>query len=389
MSSSNWISVTPQTPIHIGESQPNASFLPTKDVIPGSILRGALAEYLIMQGRESEIKEFIMNMRFGFIYPSNSPVLLPSPLPTSTLECKTNPGFQSKESSKESHGIFDTLMASVAYEELKSVTEFPVPLTFKCKECGKRMDKVSGFYTNIEGQKYEKVEVKRTSQTKVAISRRRKASESEMLYSITAIRPQNVFFVGKIVGEMDKLEDLLDALNEVGIGALTTRGYGVVKAKEEDIKMEGLEERVKSFNRRLEEVWSDIASIALNKDKVAKEPTGTYFSVDVLSPAILSDYNGLSTLKLQINLDGKRINPVLFSAYPDFIGGWSTAWGLPKATIYGAGTGSTYVFKVDEEGEELYQELERIELEGIGKKRDEGYGDVLICHPFHREVMQV
>ena len=47
------------------------------------------------------------------------------------------------------------------------------------------------------------------------------------------------------------------------------------------------------------------------------------------------------------------------------------------------------MFKVDEEGEELFKELERIELEGIGKKRDEGYGDVLICHPFHREVMQV
>jgi CRISPR-associated protein Csx10 len=387
MSSSNWISVTPQSPIHIGESKPNFSFLPTKDVIPGSILRGALAEYLIMEGRESEINEFITNMRFGFLYPSNSPVLLPSPLPTSTLECKTNPGFQSKESSKESHGIFDTLMASVAYEELKTFTEFPVPLTFKCKECGKRMDKVSGFYTKERGQ-YKKVEVKRTSQTKVAISRRRKASESEMLYSITAIRPK-IDFVGKIVGDMDKLENLLDALNEVGIGALTTRGYGVVKAKEADIKIEeGLEERVKLFNRRLEAVWSDIASIALNKDSVPKEPTGTYFSVDVLSPAILRDYNGLSTLKLQLNLDGKRMDPVLFSAYPDFIGGWSTAWGLPKATIYGAGTGSTYVFKVDEEGEWLFKELARIELEGIGKMKDEGYGDVLICHPFHREVMQ-
>jgi len=384
MSYLNWISITPQSPIHIGESKPDFSFLPTKDVIPGSILRGALAEYLIMQGRESEIKEFIANMRFGFLYPSKSDTLFPFPLPTSSLECKNHPGFKSEES----HGIFDTLLASVAYEELRKFTEFPVPLTFKCKECGKRMDKVTGFYTE-EGGKYTKVEVKRTSQTKVAISRRRKASESGMLYSITAIKPQNVF-VGKIVGDMDKLEVLLDALNEVGIGALTTRGYGMVEAKEEKIRIdEGLEERVKSFNRRLEEVWRETASIALNKDKVPEEPDGTYFSVDILSPAILRDYNGLGTLKLQLNLDGKRMDPVLFSANPVFIGGWSTAWGLPKATTYGAGTGSTYIFKVAEETEELYQELERIELEGIGKMRDEGYGDVLICHPFHGEVMQV
>jgi len=37
----------------------------------------------------------------------------------------------------------------------------------------------------------------------------------------------------------------------------------------------------------------------------------------------------------------------------------------------------------------LYQELENIENEGVGEMRAEGYGAVLICHPFHREVMQV
>ncbi len=383
MSSLNWISLIPQSPIHIGKSKPNFSFLPTKDLIPGSILRGALAEYLIMRGRESEIKEFIANMRFGFLYPSKSPALLPLPLPATSLGCKNNSGFKSEKA----HGIFDALLASVAYEELRKFTEFPVPLTFKCKECGSRMDKVSGFYTE-EGGKYKKVEVKRTSQTKVAISRRRKTSESEMLYSITAIRPGNVF-VGKILGDTDKLEVLLDALNEVGIGAFTTRGYGMVEARKAEIRTGGIEERVESFNRRLREVWSDIASIALNKDKIPEEPTGTYFSVDVLSPAILRDHSGLSTLKLQLNLGEKKVEPVLFSAYHEFIGGWSTAWGLPKETTYGAGTGSTYVFKLDEEREELYHELERIELEGIGRRRDEGYGDVLICHPFHKEVTPV
>jgi CRISPR-associated protein Csx10 len=382
MSSVHWISITPQSPIHIGESKPDSSFLPTKDVIAGSILRGALAEYLIMQGRESEIEEFIANMRFGFLYPSESPTLLPLPLPSTTLACKNYPGFKSRDS----HGICDTLLASVVYEELREF--IPVPLTFKCNECGSRMDKVSWFYANKAGQNYTKVEVKRTSQTKVAISRRRKASEREMLYRITAISPKNVF-VGKIGSDWDKLKDLCNALNEVGIGALTTRGYGIVRANDAKIRIEDLEERVKSFNRRLGEVWSEMASIALNKDNVPKEPAGTYFSVDLLSPAILRDYNGLSTLKLQINLGRKRTDPVLFSAYPVFIGGWSTAWGLPKATCYGAGTGSTYVFNVAEEGEELYKALERIELEGIGKKREEGYGDVFICHPFHREVMQV
>jgi len=377
----NWISITPKSPIHVGEPKPAFSFLPTKDIIPGSALRGALAEYLLMQGRESEIKEFVQNMRFGFFYPSTYPTLHPLPLPVSALECKKEPGFKSEGS----HGIFDTLLASLAFEELKRFTEFPVPLTFRCKECDSRMDKTSGFYIKEKG--YKKVEIERTSQTKVAISRRRKVAEGKMLYSITAIKPKNVF-VGKIAGDVDKFEVLIDALNEVGIGALTTRGYGVVEARRTEIKMEGLEERIKSFNRRLEDVWSELASIALNKEKVPENPAGTYFSVDVLSPAILRDNNGLRTLKLQLDLGGKRLSPILFFAQPIFIGGWSTGWGLPKETTYGAGIGSTYVFKVDGE-EEFYEELERIELEGIGERRDEGYGDALICHPFHREVMQV
>ena len=389
MNAVHWISITPNSPIHFGDSKPNFSFLSTKEVVAGSILRGSLADYLIRQGRESEITEYIRDMRFGFFYPSLNPLLLPLPFPTTALECKISPGFKSKDS----HGIFDSLLPSVAYDELKQFTEFPVPLTFKCRECRAsdgRMEKISGFYIK-EGGEYRRVEVKRTSQTKVGISRRRKVSESEMLYSITALKPSNVF-VGKILGDTEKLKVLLNALNEVGIGAFTTRGYGAVTAKEEKnmkLALGDVKERVVSFNEKLREVWRDIASLALNIGGIQMDPEGTYFSVDLLSPAVLRDRGGVRTLKLRLTLGTKKIDPIMFSTYSVFIGGWSTAWGLPKTTTYGAGVGSTYVFKVDEMREELYQELENIENEGVGEMRAEGYGAVLICHPFHREVMQV
>lgn len=378
-----YISITPKSPIRIGEAKPSFSFLPTNSIIPGSVVRGAVAEYLISNGKEAEIKSLIDDMRFGFCYPTSKSNIFPLPLPATALTCKTKKGFKAKGE----HGVFDSLLAMIAYEELENLNaKFPVPFTFKCQTCESRMDRFTGFY--VKEKNYEKVEPEKFSQTKVAINRWRKTAEKEMLYSITAMKPKDVVFVGKIIGNEANIDEVLKALKEVGLGAHTTRGYGKVETKIENIKIERMESRFQSFNEKLKKVWNDILSIALNKNELPKEPQSTYFSIDLLSPAILKN-DGIPTLKLRLNLNGNETEPILFSAFPVFIGGWSTAWGLPKETTYGAGIGSTYVFKVNNESKELFQQLERIELDGVGERRDEGYGDVLICHPFHREVIPV
>jgi len=66
--------------------------------------------------------------------------------------------------------------------------------------------------------------------------------------------------------------------------------------------------------------------------------------------------------------------------------GWSTAWGLPKPTALAARMGSVYAFRWEGTVDELLPELERIEQEGVGERRDEGFGECLVCHPFHLEV---
>ncbi|GAH55959.1 unnamed protein product, partial [marine sediment metagenome] len=63
---SQYLSIIPQTPLHIGGVKPNFRFLLTQDIIPGSLIRGCLAEYLIRQGKKSKIKEYIKETKFGF-----------------------------------------------------------------------------------------------------------------------------------------------------------------------------------------------------------------------------------------------------------------------------------------------------------------------------------
>lgn len=388
-----YIAIIPQSSIHIGEAKPDFKFLPTQEIIPGSVIRGTLAEYMKLQGRVSEITDYVKDMQFGFFSPSDSPLKLPLPFPETTLSCKKEGGFKQK-----GHGVFDSLLARIAYIELQKINaDFPVPFNFRCQECEARVDRFPGFYVK-EGSEYKKISIDKSSQTKVAINRKRKTAEKEMLYSITGISPmakvngKGAVYIGRTDAPAEKIDFLLEALNEMGIGAFTTRGFGKVQAEKKDINVdkyvERLTDRVKTVNNKLKEVWKQMHSIALNKNELPAEPEECYFTIDLLSPAIIKN-NGIPSLKLELDFNRNKITPIFYSTAPVFIGGWSTAWGLPKETTYGAKMGSTYVFKIKEESDSMYQALEQIEQRGVGERKDEGYGDAMICHPFHKEVVPV
>ncbi|WP_332635536.1 hypothetical protein [Acetomicrobium sp.] len=97
----------------------------------------------------------------------------------------------------------------------------------------------------------------------------------------------------------------------------------------------------------------------------------------------------MPTLKLFLEINGKWLEPIFWATRPDFIGGFSTAWGLPKPTHLGAAIGSVYVFRTDEPQDAVVSWLEDLEAKGVGSQTDEGLGEILVCHPFHKEVMSV
>ena len=67
--------------------------------------------------------------------------------------------------------------------------------------------------------------------------------------------------------------------------------------------------------------------------------------------------------------------------------GWNVAWGLPKEMETAIEKGSTFFFRCDPEQEHLLQILKQIELEGLGLRRDEGFGRAYVCDPFHIEYL--
>lgn len=396
----HFLCLTPEKPLRTGTLKPRGDYLETRDYLAGSVLRGALAEWLKLQGKESQIVPTVQKVRFGNFFPSISESVWALPFPMTALECKLHGGFRNdpeRSGEKPGHGIRDSLLIALAYAELERQGAcFPVPMLLRCtyeingEKCGGRMERVSGFYAALpEGQRVMKIE--KALQTKVALSRHRRAAQEGMLYRVIGVRPKAISFVGRLWTEDETIiEELKQAVENVGVGALTTRGFGAARLKAVEPSVEPIAERLRAFTEKLREVWRDLANLAHHTGNlVPTEPSGTYFSVDLLSPAVLRDPHGLPALKLFLNLNGQWREPVFWVTQPTFVSGFSTAWGLPKPTHPGAAMGSVYVFHADSPQEKLLRFLEELESLGVGIRTDEGLGEILVCHPFHKEAMPV
>jgi len=392
-----FLSLTPEAPLHTSSLKSRGDCLDTKSYLPGSVLRGALAEWLKLQGEESQITPMVRKIRFGNFFPSPSERTYALPFPMTALECKLHGGFRTVPRNDEpGHGIRDSLLVALAYAELeKRGAHFPVPMLLRCayaersSKCGGRMERVNGFYAHMpEG--WKKIEIPKMLQTKVALSRHRRATQEAMLYRVVGIRPKCTF-VGRVWSDSEAIvQEVKEAIETVGVGALTGRGFGTAHAKEVNPTWESVSERLKAFNEKLSEVWCDLANLANQVNSAApNRPEGTYFSVDLLAPAVLSNPSGIPTLKLFLQINGKQLEPVFWATRPDFISGFSTAWGLPKPTRLGAAMGSVYVFWTDEPQDAVVSWLEDLEAKGVGDQTDEGLGEILVCHPFHKEVMPI
>ncbi|MCS7241276.1 CRISPR-associated RAMP protein Csx10 [Candidatus Caldatribacterium sp.] len=383
-----YIAVEPLTPLRVGGIKPKNDFLNTLNYIPGSVLRGTLAEWLKTKKREDMILPQVQRMRFGNLFPANARAHFALPVPFTALECKLHGGF----TREGGHGVRDSLLVALAYKELeRSGARFPIPMAFRCKNCSGRMERISGFCVRTpEG--WCKTGVPLYPQTKVALSRTRRTAQEGMLYRVFGIPPvEGLVFSGRIWAEEDSDVELLkEAVEYLGIGAMTTRGFGKVRFKQKPNSYPPLEERLCRFNETLQRVWEDLAELAAQASRAPlRKPQGTYFSVDLLSPGIFQDTYGLPSLVPHLPIEGKKVELVFHATQPTFSGGWSTAWGLPKPTALAAAPGSTYVFRTDIPLEELVPLLEEIENQGLGKRTPEGFGEITICHPLHEEVMPV
>lgn len=392
--------LTAQTPLCIGDRRPAGQFRESIGYLPGSVLRGAVANLMLNDGLESDPAfQSCFNSYRQTIFSNAYPA--PHVLPATAMSCKVEPGFRPK-----GHGVVDTLINRLCLESLSPPGLLYLP---RCSQCRTRLERYSSFYrAYADGFRAEAVAQRLL--TRVAINRRRATAEDQLLYSPIVIsegrweasnsrdgqRDRNyvptVFEATITVSEhVDVLETYLRMLDHIGSG--TSRGLGLVTTEVElldDDDRVSLRVRRENLNKEIEQHWARLKEWPHCTMPPHNPGTGSYFTIDLCSEAILREHGLLPAmiikpemLKERCGIDDQSLQLVrAYSGY-DYRGGWNTAWRLPKDVDVVVPMGAVFVFWT-EHPETWDQALFDLERHGIGERTAEGFGQVRVCGEFHQ-----
>lgn len=393
----------------------------SEEYIPGGVLRGAVAE--VAARHDQNLKTLFDRPnapRFGHAYAGlGSPVGI---LPQTARTCKRYGGFRRDEQDDERHGVRDTLLLQVFGE---AQTEARCPICDQATvSCGGEP------YTTIESSNEWRYISPRPVFRRIgrtAVARERGAVADRMLYTLEVIAE---------VMERDEIDDygqplraaaafhgfvLVDSADDLSwvrwlrevnhLGGARSRGLGQVRIEAEVAKASPVTEgeviqaarqltegQPKATPDRLPGEMNILDRILAFNQKVyvmenlkEEDRKFWYLTINLQSDTILGDARGPRYWPESANLGlPELVEKAWWLAGYSQVRGWSAAWGLPKPVAPALAAGSTFVYRVPRGDEGLTREvLERcvtLEQDGIGRRRDEGWGWVQICTPFHIET---
>jgi CRISPR-associated Csx10 family RAMP protein len=350
--------------------------------LPGSTLRGALAAKYLRLGGASADKDFedlflTNSASFPNLLPVDNPETLSRILPLTAMSCKRMPGFRRLGG----HGVQDHLVTTYSRIGLNSHAAKKNGST--CPECINDLQPYSGFWNGdtenpsvFESTMFygRHTGIDRDTGTVApsifftteAISDFRKDSISE------AFRPQCLS--GGIFLRDEHLRILRPLIQEGSLfaGAERRRGFGelILSIAEAPQATFDLETWDKSFKEKLK----NLSGQEVDPD--------IYFSLKLESHAILVDKFLRSSSDTPLSFP--HAEPLLKVAKAQKIRGWQSRWGLPKPDDLGLSMGSVFLFRYrDKDLKDLKGYLNRLLIEGIGLRREEGFGRISVCDPLH------
>jgi len=310
------------------------------------------------------------------------------PMPITAQTCKCLPGFhrswKDKSDKDKPHGVWDTLLS--LWTERNPITS--------CPKCHSGIDAFTGYALHVpqpDEDLYIYCEQHQERRAHSARNRRTDTAAQGMLYTNRLIPAYSDFWLQILVRGRNETElerrktnllELLTGTHKLGGGL--SRGLGTVEIKQREPDSPDyptIASRINSFNKMLAEVYN------ISNGKL-------FFSVTLLS-------RGLPELEGRLPLaNSQELHDALF---PELKGctleffqhrfgqfsGWSLSWQLPKPAIPYITEGSVYLFSTYQSIDALLPTFEALEHYGMGECRNEGFGRVEICAPFHTEVKPV
>ena len=406
------------------------------DYISGTALAGSLAAIyrLYNQQDNAQFEQLFLSGQVYYpdLYPAsfaseemlkvgNAPVYA---LPKTAQSCKRFSGFVPLDDEKDAekddrHGVRDTLLDWAAFElgskaqqagQAIEVNSLLNPLREHkycshraCVDRSRPMDHLDGYYRRSEDEKLAKAEVEKRLQTHTGINRDTGTVQEGILYNRSVFQEHTRFW-GLLKLPDSLVTPLQTFIEEVGLSGLVrvgtgrTRGMGKVSLSMEPLQSE--QYNIETFRDNLKAFDSKLRHVAQHwfpaeKYDLALKPF--YFAVTLHSPVILRD----SLLRYAGTLDAQTLAALLGpsvgipsdtfellyqAASTRRVTGWNELWGTPRMNEFAIDTGSVFLFSSAVElRDQLCDALFKLEEEGAGERRAEGFGRLRISDPFHLE----
>jgi CRISPR-associated Csx10 family RAMP protein len=399
------------------------------DFLSGSLVRGALAQAWLQQhgGAEGDFARVFLDetaCRFGPLDPAARVA------PLTAVSCKRHPGFRAdfppERPDKAPHGVADQLWLRVARR--LTGAELPADLAEAARQCGhpgcgQDLKAFPGFW-DLDGQTPRgRGERRQGLAVHVGIDRVTHTAAEAMFYTLHAVEPallpdgdgdeSDPDFVGELEAEPDVAGILLRLLEENGgtidAGHARTRGYGRVSLT--------LREAPAAAPASPEEWSRDLVNFLRSAPLALTDLDPErcfFFSLALPTGAVLVDE------LLRYTLDPAHMVPWLPPLPPpdpaertrsrpgrtgpgggelwcvtavtrhERVRGWNAAHGLPRQDEWAVSRGAVYayLFQGDAARAALLAELTELEQQGVGARRNEGFGRVHVSDDFHRRFHQ-
>lgn len=376
------------SPLVIPRYRGNLSLQQTLDFVPGPTFRGALAYAMAetFERQGDEIKSVFSRFQGNRIQVSS---LLPRPgeggyglpVPLSAWGCK----------SEKEHPVVD--MLSVAGGSLDS-----------CNKCGSVLDPCGSGFMKADTNILSLIPVLTMAGTHVEIDDKTGLSKKQILFSLESIAPGQCFagFVKFSTPDDEaKCWQLINKDNPdtnssdliLGIGQGPSRGRGLVKINVERNEDEDWSDIINSFNGGDIEKRLTAYNNCSNGSKEWENLQECLVPVTLVSDTLLLQGNmtyatGLNPacFKACLGVDGVDVKLKKAFTSHTVVSGWNREHGRQKIQEPAIAMGSTFLFEVSFNGvtpQKLISALKLLEDEGIGIRRQEGFGRVVIAHPFH------
>ncbi|MGA2185407.1 MAG: hypothetical protein ABSH47_20490 [Bryobacteraceae bacterium] len=326
------ITLTLKEPATIGNGAAVSNEMRTREVIPATVLRGAIYEELRLAGLQERASAW-----FGRDGPHWSDAWPEGcvPMPRSFMKVKRDEGFAGfgvwNDFSTEPRPLQDDHGAAIIWQRLND----PWLRVEQGAPCGSDRSR-----TRVD--MHVSLHYASQSARPAALFSRETLQASQTYYAyISSLPPQ---------GERD-------AVREIALG------------------------KRHSVNGRAEIGFSDAAEPAFGWQRPADESGSAY--VQLMSPALVPGRHGgwlrgLDADSLRdLGLDACEVCG--FSTFAE-ITGWNGFWHLPKEQHAGIGTGSCWRITADPGA--LSQWLDTVERDGLGLRRHEGFGWVAVNPPW-------